>query len=159
MLTEMNIEDIYPSYERGKIRNRRRAAQIRDFSGLRWENITPTDIDGLVEYHNVCYVFYETKLEDKEMDFGQKLALERLNDDLSKSKPCITIISTHNTPIEEDICVANTQVTEYRYKGKWIPIEFYTTTKELADRFINWVNADYLKNTHNEFVGEEDIPY
>jgi len=40
---------------RGKIEHRDRARQIRDFSNLRYGNITPTDIDGLIEYQNKCF--------------------------------------------------------------------------------------------------------
>ena len=34
--------------DRGKIRNRECAGQLKDFSGLRFGKITPTDIDGFV---------------------------------------------------------------------------------------------------------------
>ena len=36
---------------RGATTYKERAKQGRDFTGLRYGNITPTDIDGLIEYH------------------------------------------------------------------------------------------------------------
>ena len=47
--------------KRGKIGNRRRALQIRDFTGLRWGNITPTDIDALIDFGDKVFVFIEVK--------------------------------------------------------------------------------------------------
>ena len=46
--------------ERGKIRNRDQAQQIRDFSGMCFRGtITPTDIDGYFEINNELFVFME----------------------------------------------------------------------------------------------------
>ena len=45
--------------ERGVITNRARARQIRDFSGLQIGTITPTDLDGLIEFHDECFIFCE----------------------------------------------------------------------------------------------------
>ena len=82
--------------KRGAVHTRGRALQERDFTGLRFGNITPTDIDGLIEYHNERYVIIEAKFGNNNMDFGQELALTRLCDDLGK--PSILVIAKHNTP-------------------------------------------------------------
>lgn len=66
--------------ERGKIENRNRARQIIDFSGLQYGKITPTDIDGLIEYHDKAILLLEFKYADAEMPRGQKVALERMCD-------------------------------------------------------------------------------
>lgn len=121
--------------QRGVIRNRNYANQVRDFSGLRFNNITPTDIDGMIEYKNLCYVYIETKYDGAELPFGQKLALERQTDDMQKVKPTITIIASHNS--EGDIDVANTTVTQYRWKGEWRTRD--ATTGELIRNFIDWI--------------------
>jgi len=42
--------------ERGVIRNKQYARQIRDFSGIAVRNITPTDIDGFFEMKNEVFV-------------------------------------------------------------------------------------------------------
>jgi hypothetical protein len=60
----------YDSLNRGKIQYRERARQIIDFSGIRYDNITPTDIDGFFEKADKAFVFYEYKLEGCEMPHG-----------------------------------------------------------------------------------------
>ena len=127
---------VVPDEERGKIKNRQYANRVRDFSGLRYGNITATDIDGLIEYKNTCYIFIETKYKDAELPFGQRLALERLTDDLEKVKPVITIVATYSN--EGDIDVAHALVCEYRFRGAWHKRE-NTTTRELIDKFLSWV--------------------
>jgi len=122
--------------ERGKIRNREYSTQVRDFSGLRFGNITPTDIDGLIEYQDKAYVFIETKYRDSKLPDGQRLAFERLCDDLQRVKPTLLIIASHET--DGDIDVAETKVTEYRFKGKWR--NRIGTTKELIIAFLATLN-------------------
>jgi hypothetical protein len=124
--------------ERGKINNRNRARQLRDFTGLQFGNITPTDIDGLIEYKNSSYVILEIKYRETKLPPGQKLALERMCDDfMDAGKKSIFIISTHeiDNP-EDDILVAETKVKEYRFERKWHG-GYKGTTKELITLFLN----------------------
>jgi hypothetical protein len=127
--------------DRGVIKNKELATQVRNFGGMRWGNITPTDLDGLIEYHNKGYVYIETKYGETELPKGQELALERLHDDMRKEKPVLTIIATHYSTPPDDIDVANTTVSRYRTKsGEWRFCETTTTTKELIDRFFDWID-------------------
>lgn len=127
---------------RGKIRNRDYARQIKDFTGLRFGNITPTDTDLTIEYKNVCYIFGELKYKDTELPRGQELAFERQCDDMSKVKPTIFIVSSHDVKDDGDIDVAKTLVRKYRYRGKWRTPSEGVTTRQLIDRFINWVEIE-----------------
>lgn len=128
--------------ERGKIKNRGRSKQIRDFSGLRYGNITPTDIDCLIEYHDKAYVIIEYKYGGAEVLFGQRLALERLHDDVSKIKPVLCIIAQHNQEdCELDIDCANALVMEVRGHGVWIPVGAGVFVKQLVDDFLKNVNS------------------
>lgn len=126
--------------ERGVVRNRQYATQVRDFSGLRFGKITPTDIDGCIEYQDTCYVFIETKYKDAELPYGQRLALQRLCDDLERCKPAIAIIASHET--DGDIDVANTRVTEIRFRHEWRHLKTDTTTRALIDRFLAWAKKE-----------------
>ena len=128
--------------KRGEIINENRAKQLVCFSGLRFNNITPTDIDGLIEYQNKYYIWIELKYNYAEIKYGQKLAFARICDDLQcAGKPTIFIIADHftqNTEIQID--AANTIVREYRYQNKWrIPKNKNITTKELIEKFIDWM--------------------
>jgi len=126
--------------ERGEIVNRNRAKQLRNFNGLRFGNITPTDIDGMIEYKNKCYVIMETKYADTPILYGQELALVRMCDDLHNAgKPTIGIISSHQiSNPEEDIDMAETIVERFRYENKWHGGEG-ATTKDLVIRFLSWM--------------------
>lgn len=66
--------------ERGVIRNREYAKQLKDFSGLRYGKITPTDIDGFLDFGDQLFVVVEGKHAGSAIQTGQRLALERLVD-------------------------------------------------------------------------------
>ena len=121
---------------RGQITYRQRAQQLRNFTGLLFGSITPTDIDGFIEYKNRAYIIIEMKLDEVEVPFGQMLALERLCDDLQKEKQCLLIVAQHNYRPEQDIDFANCQVSKYRSRGKWITPESSITVKKLIDEFL-----------------------
>lgn len=126
--------------ERGEIYFRARAKQLRDYSKLRYGNITPTDIDGLIEYHGKCFVIIELKYKDSSLSYGQKLALERLTDDLGK--PVICIIASHDTDNpDEDIDVSKAIVSEYRFKEAWRVPKIRYTVKDLTDKFLELIDG------------------
>jgi len=127
--------------KRGIINDRDRARQIKSYENIRYGKITPTDIDGCIEYHNKAYIIIEGKYGDTELRGGQKLALERLTDDLEKTNKKILLIffNHHVKNCNEDIKVAEQQVTLYRRNGRWNnPNQI--TVKELCDSFISEVD-------------------
>lgn len=133
---------------RGAITYRDRASQIRDYSGLRYGNITPTDIDGLIEYKDKAYVIIEYKYADADVPNGQIIALTRLCDDLQNYKHTILIIARHNSPIGKDIDGAQAVVEKYRWRKNWIVIK--NITKELwsVKRLIDWfLNTNEVINS------------
>lgn len=128
---------------RGRIRNPERAAQLKDFSGLRYGNITPTDVDGLIEFSDKLYILLELKLGSASMDYGQRLCFERLcNALLAADKTAIAIVAEHNTPIGQQIACADAIVRTYYRDAKWS--EPYSPIKvvDLVDIF------------YRQFVGE-----
>lgn len=119
--------------QRGSIAYRGRAKQLIDYSGLKYGRVTPTDIDGLIEYHDRCFVLYEFKYRDTELPIGQRIALERIVDNLNK--PAILIVAEHDTGTRADIQADVCKVREYYYNGRW---EYcHITVKELTDMFIH----------------------
>lgn len=131
--------------DRGKIINRGYATQIRDFSGLRFGNITPTDIDGFIDFQNNRFVIMEFKYEGSNYPFGQKLALERLVDGLHDAgKKCIGIIASHHT--NGDIDCSNCKVEEYRYNKRWYIKETLTTVKQLIDKFLTLTGGNFYSD-------------
>jgi hypothetical protein len=122
--------------ERGVIRNRVFGTQVRDFSGLRFGNITATDVDGLIDYQNKGWIVFETKYKDAVMPRGQRLALERHCDGLQKDKPTLLVVSSHGN--ESDIDMAQAAVVEFRFLGKWRRRD--GTTRDLVMSFVSWLD-------------------
>lgn len=92
------------SAERGVIRNIGRAKQLNDFSGLlRPRNITPTDIDGLIDYNGKAFIYLEGKVKGKNLssEKGQKMALENvILSHWAAQHPSALILFEHTVPIE-----------------------------------------------------------
>lgn len=136
--------------ERGKIKYRERARQIKDFSDLKWNKITPTDIDGFVEFGNKVFIFIEFKCFGVELPLGQRLAIERLVDLISSTgKPCIGIVAEHNTPIEEDINCGEAIVKEIRKDSQWINKEGINL-KNVINIFLEEYAPEYLTKEYYE---------
>lgn len=105
-------------YARGVIRNRVLANQVRDFRKLLWYDITPTDVDGYIDFANLAFVFIELKHTGTEMPYGQRLALERLGDRTQTyNSHSIVIVADHDT--SDDIDVAECYVSLYRENREW----------------------------------------
>jgi hypothetical protein len=126
---------------RGTIHDRERARQIRDFSGMIYGSITPTDVDGLIEYHDKCYVYFELKCKNNDLPRGQELAFLRMCDDLGKVKPTLLFVAEHETPLDQDIDVANSLVIKFRFGSKWYPVTKRMTAKEITTRFLERFGA------------------
>ena len=83
-----------------------------DFSGLALgDGIYPTDIDGLIEYHNSLYIIFEIKYLNPYVPGGQRVALERAADDFAKAgKSAVVFVATHDiqdpyADIDASMCV------------------------------------------------------
>jgi hypothetical protein len=134
--------------DRGVIRNRQFATQVRDFSGLRYGTITPTDIDGLLDFGNHVFVLIETKYGDNAMPIGQRLAIERVVDAIGNNgKKAMGVLAQHN--FKGDIDVANCIVTELRFNGKWLSTNEHPTVREIVDRFLKRYAPKYLTQRNN----------
>lgn len=131
------------SNTRGIIRQREISNTVKDFSRLRWKNITPTDIDGFIDFANRCFVVIELKYKQTEVPYGQLLAIERLVDGLGvNGKHSLGIVASYDTCGDVDVAIC--VVRSIRTTGKWIPItlrEF--TVKYIIDRFLNRFMGDY----------------
>jgi len=130
---------------RGKIRFPERKQQINDFSNIIYGKITPTDIDGLIEYKNKAYIFFEIKYNNTPICFGQKLALERLVKDLSIKKDTIAIIADHyvsdtNSSVKVEECIVR---EIFGKKGIW-ECPKYKTVKETIDNFIKYIDSEVI---------------
>lgn len=129
--------------ERGVYEHPNRGKQLLRFDGMRFlDSITPTDIDALIEVRNQIVVFFEAKLKDKEVPFGQKLALERLVKNAGRAgKHAIAIIGEHNvTDPSEDVFLKDLLVREVftTEQMQWRPPKRKLYAKEAADVYIKY---------------------
>jgi hypothetical protein len=120
---------------RGQVVNKARYLQVRDFSGLRWNNITPTDIDGLIDFQDRLFVFFELKRKGNAIPRGQEMAIERVVREMGKGKPTIAFVAEHEDD-GETIHVAEANVVSYYWKGQWYEMELQETLKHAIDGFI-----------------------
>jgi len=123
---------------RGDIYNPARASQLVSFSGILYGKITPTDIDGLIDFGGNSFAILEFKFGDTPLPFGQRLAIENLVYRLQNGgASAIAIVCEHEIPAHQAIIASDTIVRSYLYRGKWqIPRATYTC-KGLLDAFIH----------------------
>lgn len=118
--------------ERGKIRNRDFVPE-KDFSGLRYGKITPTDLDGFVEFDDQVFVFIELKYRDSEMKKGQRVALERLCDVCWRDGKYTVLIVARYEEGGKVVDVAPLPVVQYRFQGQWEYPKRPLTVRQLVD--------------------------
>lgn len=130
--------------DRGLIRNPAVRMQLADYRGLRWGKITPTDLDGFIDFQDGLFVFFEAKAGDAPFEGGQRRALERLcdrcdvprlvlrltdndtrlapliNDDIGIARMvAVAFVVSHWTAPGDQIDMAKAKVNEIRWEGKW----------------------------------------
>ncbi len=123
--------------DRGQIINRERAKQLRDFSGLHYGTITPTDLDGFIDFGDKAFIFFELKVKGTPLLIGQRLALERLvNSAIASGRKALAIVAEHDTLSDMDIDVANCIVVETKEYGDWKTTKSLHTLKYVIDYFL-----------------------
>lgn len=131
-------QDVSPMNSR--INNPQRMKQLIDFRDLAVdEYIYPTDIDGLIEYKDSEYIIFEVKYGNAEVPFGQKLALQRMVDDFTKTgKQAVVFICEHTVRNpEKPVVAAWCKVREIYYGGEkqWRKPTKEITVREAVDDF------------------------
>ena len=123
------------SETRGLINNRERSLQVKKYDGLRYGAITPSDVDGFVEFKGKLFIFWELKLGKTPLPKGQQWGLERLCDAVEKSgAPCYFLVVRHNVEdTSEDIDVSQAIVSDVRYRGEWKKPGIEMNLKQVID--------------------------
>lgn len=125
---------------KSKILNPKRMKQLIDFKGLELDNgIYPTDIDGLIEYHDSEYILLEVKHKDARVPYGQRLAIQRMVDDFTKAgKKAVAIVCEHKVDdTDKPVVAAFCKVRELYYGGehKWRPPDSPMNVRQAIDKF------------------------
>lgn len=137
--------------DRGTIHHENRAKQLIRFDGCNIEgtNITPTDIDGYIEYHNKSTIMIEVKTPGKEVEQGQRLVLERfVHDGYKAGKRNLAIVADHhsNDPSDDiflrdctvrNICTYD-ENNNFVYRNPNIPdLSVY----DCINKWVNWIDS------------------
>lgn len=129
------------------ISHKKRFKQSILFKGLNHGKLYPTDLDGLLEYKNKGYIFFEVKGKEAEVKTGQKIALERLVKDTGENKLSVAVIMDHEvTDPEDDIILKDCTVRE-------IYTSEYTQWRKPKPKFRGNYTADLF---FNEVIEELD---
>jgi len=130
---------------KSKILNPKRMKQLIDFKGLELDNgIYPTDIDGLIEYHDSEYIILEVKHNKAKVPWGQRLALQRMVDDFTKAgKKAVAIVCEHsvddtNKPVVAAVC--NVRELYYGGEKRWRPPDSPMTVRQAVNNFRKYAN-------------------
>lgn len=126
--------------ERGEIRNEQYAGIINNFSGLqRHRKITPTDIDGIIDYNGNALIILEGKFKGTEMPHGQKFALQHLCDAIKAGgRYVICLVFTHTCTPGEQVQVSECVVTKVYYNGNWTSPKEAQTVIQFIERIENY---------------------
>lgn len=122
-------------------KNRDRAKQLILFDGLDFDtNISPMDLDGLIEYHDKKRVLIEAKLVNTPVPTGERLALERMVNDFGKAgKKALAIIADHKVfDPKEDVHIRECIVRElyYSVEKQWRKPNKMLTVEEALNMFL-----------------------
>lgn len=128
-----------------KIQYPQRMKQLVDFRGLELDSgIYPTDIDGLIEYHDKEYIIIEVKHGDVKVPVGQRVAMQRMVDDFTKiGKNAIAIVCEHNVDdVDKPVIAAHCRVRELYYGGErmWRPPNMPMTVQQAVHSFRRYFN-------------------
>ena len=131
----------------GQYRNPERGRQLILFDGLQYGDMSPTDIDGILDGKNRIWLIFEAKLADAPMRKGQRLTLERLVQDAGKAgKHGIAMVVEHEVYDEkENIVLADCVVREIytTEHPHWWPPYKPMTTKEMADLYMDYYGGEH----------------
>jgi len=133
---------------RGEIYNRDKASTIRDFSGLKYGKITPTDIDAFLDFKNRLFILIEGKEDGVPVPKGQMIALKRIaNACNSKTRSCILVIVNNKYNENGDVNYSESLVRSYYHESKWSEIEDSgTTLSAFIDYWLTQFGLDWVKS-------------
>ena len=120
--------------ERGIIRSEKYARQQVRWPSMRWGNITPTDIDGALDFGDKLYIFFEVKHISSHLNTGQRLLLERLCHRINKSGAVSVALVAQHYNDHEHVILEKCILDEYWYLGEWQKPKGIITIEDCVDK-------------------------
>jgi hypothetical protein len=133
-----SADDIFGNRSpRGAIRSPDLARQLCTYEDLRIGNITPTDLDGLIEYRGEALILIELKFGEQPLGVGQQRAFVQLIDWIPVGvRACLMVAQHFESSPTVVIDAAACPVREYYFRGEWRSLQRPATLKELVFRFL-----------------------
>ena len=139
----------YDDANRGQFQSEQLAKQLVSFEGMRFtgrsgiKNVTPTDIDGLVQLDaENCIIFFELKHSGNAPP-GQLCALKKMVDAIEKGGVnSAAFVATHNTPFPETIEAKNAIVNSIYWRGKWWEPKKQHTLYEYMEGYVKYIKKE-----------------
>ena len=127
----------------GAIKWAERMGQLKDFSNLKINGFTPTDVDFAYDIGGEVFLFGELKAKGAPTPVGQRRLLMALfNLCLSSGKDCLVIIAEHDTVANEPIDVGNCVVIQSDHidEGNYASGGYVgMTVEQAAKRYLEWL--------------------
>jgi hypothetical protein len=107
----------------------------------RHRKITPTDIDGFIDYNGNAFVYMDAKLLGAPIQIGQKMALEHVVDShCMAGNYSIALIFEHECYDTDEIIDAKyCRVDTVYWDGYWRKEKGNRTVLEVVRSFENWL--------------------
>jgi hypothetical protein len=105
------------------------------FTGLVYERgISPTDIDGLLDFGGKLFILWELKYLDAELPDGQRIALARICDTLQRGgAEAWVLVGRHSVPALEPAETGTATLSEYRVDGEWKAAQRQISLRDAID--------------------------
>lgn len=128
--------------ERGVIRNRRRARQILDFSGLQFGACTPGDVDGILDLDDgKAFVIIEIKHRGAPLPDGQRRGINALARALDEAgRFLLVVVAEHdvaNAGVDVDASACRVREIYCHEKKRLRIFKRHTTLGEIVRDFVD----------------------
>lgn len=131
--------------ERGVINNPELANQPVIWPGMVYGRISPTDIDAVIDFKGLLYIFIELKHQGTDLTIGQRILLERMSDGLSKRNCVAVSIVAHHTCLEE-IILPDCTASLIRHNRTWHNVDPGWNVKDLVNRLRREYLPEHILN-------------
>lgn len=108
--------------------------QAKDFSNLKLDGFTPTDVDFAYDLRGDVFIFGELKAKGAPLPVGQRrLLMALLMLCLDAGKQCVVLVAEHDTAADENIDVGNLYVTQSDHTQDGAIVSGYFVGKKVSE--------------------------
>lgn len=125
--------------------NERRVKQLLKFDGMTIGRKCFTDFDAVMEYDNRAWLVFEAKYGNKDVPYGQRLALERFVRDMHRAgKDAVAVVVQHNvSDPRRSVFLKDCNVRQVYMSGElsWRPPKRRMSARQFMVEYIDYVEG------------------